>query len=219
MRDRGIPVAEARCPVRTFRPPMLFVLAMVAAAGNATGPGCASPLVLRSVSQTSQAIVPAPSGEADSTAVDSVTVQLRYFTSSPGVSVVAWLASEPHYGLRTWIRRDGSLVGGHHWLYVSTSFHPAVRSFPRASVAGQSLLAGGISRDDFACAFPGGCTPLDTFGARLPEKVLRAVRDSIQVRFYDLAGTHVDITLHHWLTQAYLATVDSVVTELRRSRQ
>jgi hypothetical protein len=178
--------------------------------------GCAAPLVLRSVSQTSHAIVPAPAGEADSAAVDSVTVQLRYFASSPGVSVVAWLASEPHYGLRAWIRRDGTLIRDHQ-LYVSTSFHPR-GAFPRAAVGGRSLLMSGVGQDDFACAFPGGCTPLQTFGARLPDQLLRAVRDSIQVRFYSLDGVHIDIALQHWLTDAYLSTVDSVITELRRGR-
>ena len=143
------------------------------------------------------------------------TVQVRYFSYSPVVSVVAWRPGEPGYGLRGWIRRDGSLIMDHR-IFVSTYYHPAVRAFPRAMIPTRPLLMTGVSHDVHACAFGDRCSPWETFGARVPDKVLRATGDSIPVRFYTYGGRDLVITFHRDLIGAYLAKVDSVSAELRR---
>jgi hypothetical protein len=170
---------------------------------------CAAPLRLTTGSHA------APSHlETTGAPGDSVIVQVRYFSFSPTVSVVAWTRGSG-YGLRGWIRGDGSLVMDHR-VYVSTYYHPAVRSFPWASIPSRPLFMTGISRDDYACYFGESCSPFETFGAFIPDKVLRPGRDNIPVTFYAYDGRELVVTVQQQLIDAYLVTVDSVSAELRR---
>lgn len=173
--------------------------------------GCAAPLKLTTASHV---VAPSQTESIDAQS-DSVIVQVRYFSFSPTVSVLAW-NRESDYGLRAWIRRDGSLVG-HHQIYVSTYRHPSLRSLPWASIPSRPLFTTGISGDNYACYFGKPCSPFETFGAIIRDEVLRPTRDNIPVTFYGYDGSQMIVTLNRDLIAAYLTAIDSVSTELRRS--
>lgn len=172
--------------------------------------GCAPPLVLSSAPKAG----PLPPTDTVATALERATVQVRYFSFSPTISIVAWSPTEAGYGLRAWIRRDGSLIRDHR-LYVSTYSDPALRAFSRAVVPPSVLLMTGISPDVYACYFSRRCSPSETFGARIPDEVLRAHRDSLVVTFYGGGGREFMITVRRDLIDAYLAAVDAISAELR----
>jgi hypothetical protein len=195
--------------------------------------GCATPLRLQIPTEQRIAAAPLPGDSADS-ASDSITVQVRYFSHSPTVTVVAWRAEHPGYGLRAQIRNDGSLVR-EHLIYVSTSYRPEMPQSPRASIPSMPLRAYKGLRDADACRF-GECSPHAAMTALMPDQVLRATRDALPVRFYedvaarrnqpgsaapDVAGgpREFTITVDPALVSAYLATVDSVTSELRKRNE
>lgn len=192
--------------------------------------GCAAPLHLQIPHQSRIVTAPLPGSAADA-AADSVTIQVRYFSHSPNVSVVAWRDATPEYGLRTQIRHDGSWVPVHS-IYVSGYYQPVMPQAPRAMIPSISLQAYSAFRDADACRF-GACSPEAIMGARIEDQTLRAARDSFPVRFYEGAATHhsrpgvtgqnpqpglreFTVTLGPALIAAYLATVDSVRRELGR---
>lgn len=192
--------------------------------------GCATPLRLQIPTESHVGAASSP-GTAAELGTDSVTIQVRYFSYSPTVSVLAWRAEDPGYGLRAQIRSDGSLVRD-HVLYVSASYQAVMPQSPRAMIPSRPLEASSGFRDDYACHF-GECSPFVTLGARIPDDVLRAARESIPVRFYEDAGARrahpllaapdvqgglreITITVDPALITAYLAMVDSVSAELRK---
>lgn len=89
--------------------------------------GCAPSIVLDAAS-----ITPAPVDMAGAPE-EAPTVELRYFSFSPTGSVIAWSGETADYGLRSWVRRDGSLVRDHR-LYVGTLYQPWVRGLRLAAV-------------------------------------------------------------------------------------
>jgi hypothetical protein len=176
--------------------------------------GCAQPLRLNIASSpTTKNLAAAPS-DAVSVGPAPATVQIRYFTFSPSVSVVAWDPAENGFGLRAAIGRNGSIIRDHR-IFVSTYYDPAVRAFPNAAVASTKLLLTGVSHDLYACYF-GDCSPAETFGARIPDELLRAHRDSVPVTFYARGGRALTLTVHRAVIDSYLAAVDSVRAALRR---
>lgn len=194
---------------------------------------CATPLRLQIPTQSHIAATPLP-GDSTGSATDSIIVQVRYFSHSPTVTVVAWRAEHPGYGLRGQIRPDGSLVR-EHLIYVSASYRPEMPQFPRASIPSMPLRAYKGLRDADACRF-GECSPHAAMTALMPDPVLRATRDALPVRFYedvaarrnqpgsaapDVAGgpREFTITVDPALVSAYLATVDSVTSELRKRNE
>ena len=182
--------------------------ALALVASLLTAANCAPPIVL-------EPVVPSPSdvsGDAEPS-----TVELRYFSFSPTVSVVSWPAEESWYGLRTSVRRDGSLVRDHR-LYVSTFFEPWMRSMYRAAIPPRGLEMIGVSRDAYACYF-GRCSPFETLSVRVPDDVLRATRDSVTVTFYGSGNRQLLVTLRRDLIDPYLASVDSVSAALRKLHQ
>jgi len=151
----------------------------------------------------------------DSTSVlEPITVEVRYYAHSPTVTIVGWAPTEVAYGLRAWLRRDGSLIRNHR-LYVSTYYTPARPVFTRAETPSRPLELTGIARDVTACVGGRPCSPPETFGAFIPDAVLRSNRDSLAVTFYDRAGRRLLITLHRDLIEAYLGRLDSVVAVMR----
>ncbi len=141
-------------------------------------------------------------------------IELRYFSFSPTVSVVGWSGDNDWYGLRTTVRRDGSLVRDHR-LYVNTYYKPWVRSFYLATIPPYGLEMMGVSRDTYACYF-GRCSPFETLAVRIPDELLRATRDSVTVTFYGTQNRKMDVTVRRELIEPYLASVDSVTAALRR---
>ena len=181
---------------------------LVLAASLVEFAGCAPPIVLDAASITPSVVDTAGAPE------DAPTVELRYFSFSPTVSVVAWSGQTADYGLRSWVRRDGSLVRDHR-LYVGTLYEPWVRGLRLATAAPGQFRMLGVSRDTYACHW-GKCSPFETIGVRIPDDVLRASRDSVAVTLYGWSGRELTITLRRDLIDAYLAAVDSVSAALRK---
>jgi hypothetical protein len=144
------------------------------------------------------------------------TIEVRYYAHSPTVTIVGWDPTETAYGLRAWLRRDGSLIRGHR-LYVSSYYTPVRPAFTRAVTPSRSLELTGISRDVHSCVGGSPCSPPETFGALIPDALLRSSRDSLAVTFYNGGGRELLITLHRDLIDAYLGRLDSVVAVMRKN--
>lgn len=143
------------------------------------------------------------------------TIEVRYYAHSPTVTIVGWDAGDAGYGLRAWLRRDGSLIEGHR-LYVSTYYTPRQPVFTRAMTSSRPLELTGISRDVHACVGGKPCSPLVTFGVLIPDELLRSNPDSIPVTFHNRGERVLVITLHRDLIDAYLSRLDSVVAVIRK---
>ncbi len=178
--------------------------------------GCA-PSILPVISSTATRIdVPSRTNPMDSTSFPQpTTIEVRYYAHSPTVTIVGWDPTETAYGLRAWLRRDGSLIRAHR-LYVSTYYTPARPAFTRAVTPSRPLELTGISRDVHWCVGGRPCSPPETFGAFIPDSLLRSNRDSIAVTFYNRRGRELLITLHRDLIDAYLGRLDSVVAVMRK---
>ncbi len=187
-----------------------FVIAMLFAAA------CAFP-VLRRESGVTRHVAALPSDPDSGVVVpDSAAVELRGYSFSPHVEILTWTTDDANFGLRARLRRDGSLVRDHR-LYVNTYTSVSANArFNSALTPTRSLRVTGVSRDDRACA-GGTCLPRETFGARIPDELLRSSRDSLPVKFYaSRSGHEIVVTLHRDLINVYLTTVDSVSAALRR---
>ncbi len=164
---------------------------------------------------------------------EAVVVQVREYNRSSTVDVVAWAPEETGYGLHAMVRRDGNLVRDHR-LYVST-LYLGTGFFRNASTFGpgeafrrrrfvemiapheQLLEATGLFHDAQHCYGWARCSPRQTGGARLPDSLLRASRDSLSVRFYDSAGSELIVTVRRDVIDPYLKAVDSVTAALRKN--
>lgn len=180
-------------------------LSLLLVASLAAFEGCAPPIVLEGATPVT------PDTTADA---EPPIIELRYFSFSPTVSVVGWTGENDWYGLRTTVRRDGSLVRDHR-LYVNTYYKPWMRTFHLAAVPPRGLEMMGVSRDPYACYF-GRCSPFETLAVRIPDELLRANRDSVTVTFYGSSNRQMTITVRRDLIEPYLASVDSVSSALRR---
>jgi hypothetical protein len=201
--------------------PLLVLLGCASSVAGRTPPATA---VANPVRQTADSTDVAPPEEAP-------VVQVREYSHSPTVSVVAWTPDASAYGLRATVRRDGTLIQD-HTLYVSTyygnvSTSPYVSAVYLRQARGRGfvttvvpedmvLLSTGILRDVQACYGWPKCSPYETRGVRVHDSVLRANRDSLAVRFYGSAGSELIITVYRDLIDPYLATVDSVSAALRK---
>jgi hypothetical protein len=147
---------------------------------------------------------------------DSAAVELRSYSYSPHIEILSWTTDDTDIGLRARLRRDGTLVRDHR-LYVNTFASVAAGArFSSALTPTRVLRLTGVSRDDKACS-GGPCLPRETFGARIPDEVLRSNRDSLPVKFHAVrTGHEIVVTLHRDLINVYLTTVDSVASALRR---
>lgn len=176
--------------------------------------------VLAMMTGCARSILPAtPSGatRVEVPAAEPVTVEIRYYAHAPTVTILAWPASEMMYGLRAWLRRDGSLIEGHR-LYVSTYYLPTRPAVVQAVTADHVLELTGIWRDGQWCIGGKPCSPPETFGVIIPDTLLRAGSDSVAVVFYERSGRRVPITLPRTLIHSYLGRVDSVVAVMRRKQ-
>jgi hypothetical protein len=177
---------------------------------------CAPSILPVTPSTATRIEVPPRRRAADSMRVpEPATIEVRYYAHSPTVTIVGWDPTETAYGLRAWLRRDGSLIRDHR-LYVSTYYTPARPAFTRAVTPSRPLELTGVSRDMFACVGGRPCSPPETFGALIPDALLRSNRDSIAVRFYNRAGRELLVVLHRDLIDAYLGRLDSVVAVMRK---
>ena len=161
--------------------------------------------------------------KASSDTVDTAVVRVREFPQSSTVTIVAWGANDPRYGLRAMLRRDGSLIRDHH-LYISTGYAPSTGTgiliVPRDYIqtvapSGHALRYQGVFRDYQPCLGGEGCSPSEAFSARVPDELLRAGLDSLTVRLAARGGTDATLTVPGEVIVAFLSTVDSVSTALR----
>lgn len=195
------------------------ILRVVATILGASAIGCSLPMIGRG----SFAGTPAAYDDvSETTPLPPPIVQVRDYWGSSVVSIVAWDADDPSFGLRTSVTRTGTLVGGlrfgDHRLYVSPLVAREMGGFKYASVTeGQLLLRAGTRKDIYSCFYGKACSPMVTDGVRLPDSLLRANRDSLTVTFFPSALVPWSHTLRRELIVAYLEKVDSVVAEMRKA--
>jgi hypothetical protein len=161
--------------------------------------------------------------ESDTSDVAPPAVEVRGFSHSEFVTIVASDADDAEFGLRASVNRDGVLVGGlrfgDHDLYVTPLYARAMGGFKYAAdTLGHILLRTGARRDNYACFYGSKCWPSITLGVRMPDSLLRHNRDSLVVRFVPDVGDQWTITMRRELIAAYLKKVDSVVADARKSR-
>ena len=157
---------------------------------------------------------------SDTSVLAAPIVQVRTFPNSAVVSVVAWDKSDAAFGLRTSVTRTGELIGGlrfgDHRLYLTPLYARDMGGFAYASVPpGRLLLGAGAESDVYSCFYGKDCSPMTTVGVRIPDSLLRADRDSLAIAFVPRVLEPWKITLRRELIDAYLARVDSVITESR----
>lgn len=190
--------------------------------------GCVFQPVARraSIASPEQVITPAYDLDPAAPLEEPAVVQVFEYPRSPTVAVIAWRPGDSGYGLRSWLRRDGSLVRDHRF-YVSTfydggtSSHFANSGMRKGAVetvtpAGLLLESAGTLHDVHACHGWPDCTPFVSRLSRIPDSLLRANRDSLAVRLYGRGGTELTVTVRRDVIDAYLRTVDSVAATLRR---
>ena len=201
-----------------FPPALADLRALALAAALGAMVGCAHPVRVPAVSSASYAVVPtSTSGIGMTSDSEPPKIVIRDYRNSPIASVLGWKADEAGYGLRASVRLEGSLVRDHQ-LYVSTYAVPDWRlfiaadwrAFSQSMEAARVLLFTGVSRDEHSCEGRHGCSPYETFSARVPDGFLRASRDSVVVKLYGRDGSESLIILRRDLINSYLAAVDSV---------
>jgi hypothetical protein len=192
----------------------LRALTVVAAVSGLVG--CAPPINVGGArAATNIALQPPGSAINAPPRVGPVTIQVRDYPPSPIVSVFGWAAAQTTYGLSASVRRDGALIGDHQ-LYVNTYSVVEWRDFTRASAPTRPFRLTGASRDPHNCHGGGVCSPVETFGARIPDAFLRTSRDSLTVKFSGRSASDVIVTVHRNVIDAYLAAFDSVTVALRK---
>ncbi len=185
---------------------------------------CAAPLRLGLTETRPQVTTTAGDSTATAEGANSLAkVAVRYFSFSPSVSVVAWDSATAEYGLRSRVRRDGTLIRDHEF-YVST-FHfadyrnfvgGAWQAFSHSMNVARPLNFVGFARDERFCDGDQGCSPFETLRVRIPDDFLRASEDSLVVRVFGRGGREETLTLQRDVIDRYLRTVSSVATALRR---
>jgi hypothetical protein len=214
--DRGVaspatPSEQRRPSARAARGDALRGLEMLGLAAVLALPfGCAFPRSARPpLGETGPA-----AAALDSAAAAAPVVRVRDFPGAAATTVVGWIAAESAYGLRTRVRRDGTLGGsrdGEHELYLDVLYVQNRAGFSHAATPGGLLLRrSGQRRDIDACRGGEPCSPMEITGLVLPDTLLRADRDSLVVVMHRLAGGNWHVTLPRSLIDAYLAAVDSV---------
>lgn len=148
-------------------------------------------------------------------------IQVRDLPHAPTIAVVAWDPGNPDFGLRTRLRRDGSVLGdarvGEHRLFLSAVFVDAQGGFARAvSQDGKLLRNSGRQADVDACRFGNVCSPRETIGLGVSDEWLRQHRDSAVVKLRPRTGQDWSIRLDGSLINAYLNAVDSVSAALKK---
>ena len=154
---------------------------------------------------------------------DSPVVQVRDVSSAPVVSIVAWDAADANVGIRTRLRRDGSMLGqdrvGEDRLYISSSVVDAKGGFALAVAQdGKLLRNAGKQSDPDACRFGDVCSPRSTVGLGVPDEWLRQHQDSLVVTMRPHDGQNWTVRLDGTVIKAYLAAVDSASAALKAKK-
>lgn len=147
---------------------------------------------------------PAPQGGA--------VIQIRDFEKASIVEIVAWNAAEPQYGLRTFVKRNGS-PDRYHRLWVNSGY-PAITDAAKAQGLNRPLPVS--SQGDTQNCWNNRCAPTLTVGARVPDDALRKATENVEVKFITNSGAEIVFTARRPLVSAYLAAVDSVIGALKK---
>lgn len=154
----------------------------------------------------------ASAGTLHAPAQGGVIVQVRDFPSSSTLSVVAWNAAAPAYGLSTVVSRSGR-PDRYHRLWVNQDW-PGGRDVKQAQGLDRPLQLDSLT--DTQNCFNGKCTPTATFRARILDGSLRGSKGDVPVKFITSSGSEIAFTLRRDLVDAYLGTIDSVVAALKK---
>jgi hypothetical protein len=139
-------------------------------------------------------------------------IQIRDFEKASIVEIVAWSAMEPQFGLRTFVKRNGT-PDRYHRLWVNSGY-PAITDAAKAQGLNRPLPVSS-QRDDQNC-LNNRCAPTSTVGARVPDDALRKATEHVEVKFFTNSGAEIVFTAHKPLVSAYLAAVDSVIGALKK---
>ena len=108
------------------------------------------------------------------------------------------------FALRSWIdTRTGEVI---HQLYVEDSYFGAKRTWNAASANGQPLRFVPITINEITCEQ--NCSYAEEFAAALPDPLLRASPQGLQVRFTAQTGADKLILVRGDLIQRQVAAVD-----------
>lgn len=148
-------------------------------------------------------------------------IQVRDLPHAPTIAIVAWDPDNPEVGLRTRLRRDGSVLGegrvGEHRLFLNSIMVDAQGGFARAvSHDGKLLRNTGRQADVDACRFGNVCSPRETTGLGVSDEWLRQHRDSVVVTLRPGTGRNWTIRLDGSLINAYLNAIDSASAALKK---
>ena len=106
--------------------------------------------------------------------------------------------------MRSWI--DTATGETIHQLYVEDSYFGAKRSWNAASANGQALRFVPITVNEITCEQ--NCSYAEEFAAALPDPLLRASPQGVQVRFTAQSGASKLILVRGEIVQKQLAAVD-----------
>lgn len=144
-------------------------------------------------------------------------VVVRDYWRSTHFDVVAWHPDDGVLGLRAAVRRDNGALVREHTLFVNRYVFVSPRelsgvwhAFTNVNAEGRPLIRTGLFIDTNSCQGDYGCSPFQSYTARVPDKLLRASRDGLVVRLVSQAPVERTFILGQQLITAYLATVDSV---------
>ncbi len=157
------------------------------------------------------AVVARPSAGREA-AQGGAVIQIRDFEKASIVEIVAWSATTPQFGLRTFVRRNGT-PDRYHRLWVNSAY-PAISDASNAQGLNRPLPVTS-ARDDQNC-LNGQCAPTSTVGARIPNDALRKETGDVAVKFITSSSAEIVFTARRPLVTAYLAAVDSVVAALKK---
>jgi len=148
-------------------------------------------------------------------------VQVRDFSNTPVVAIVAWDADNADVGLRTRVGRDGKDLGdarvGEHRLYLSSIFVDSHGGFAHAVAHdGKLLRTTSNARDVDACRLDNICSPRETVGLGVSDEWLRQNRDSVVVTLRPRTGQNWTIRIDGSVIKAYLNTIDSVSAAMKK---
>lgn len=143
-----------------------------------------------------------------------VIVQVREYEGATTVDIVAWEPTSPNWGLRTSVRKNGSLERD-HYIFVNTVYL-GLTSAPRFVKMLEPKARGlqtTILSDVHNCYQSHLCSPRSFLAARVPEDLMEDRPDSLVLVIPSprAASGEVTITIEAEVIKAYMATTDSVV--------
>lgn len=140
-------------------------------------------------------------------------VQVKDIPTAPLIEVIAWNATEPNYGLRSWVRRGGK-PDRYHRFWVNKDLIPSANEINSAQSLNRTLPTTTIN--DTQNCYNGVCMPNSTIGARFLDDLLRSSKEDLLVTFFTTGGSNYPITVRKAVVERYLVTMDSVIAAQKK---